>query len=560
MKISKTDALQDSTMDCEPRDSPVGRIPAAVPSDSGLATNEDLRVLLRRRLRFLSLLLALLYGAGILSQIYEGRIAHGFWTWNLIGSFAILSLLTGIVWSRRPLSLAQLRTMELVIVAILVIRIVIRGYIAFWDPVAQRLSAMKGDVGLLRVHFVDVSNYICYFPAIVIVAYGVCIPNTWRRCVLVVAGLWSIAPAIFAIGLIDNDLLGAWREQAGEANAFIWLTVAAVLAVYGSHRIETLRRAEVQARRLGQYVLKKRLAGGGMGEVYLADHVLLRRPSAIKLIRPERAGDSDMLERFEREVQTTATLTHPNTVQIFDYGHTQDGTFYYVMEYLPGLTLEELVEQHGPLPPERVMHFLLQLCGALHEAHAIGLIHRDIKPGNVMICERGGTHDVAKLLDFGLVRAHFADDGDDRLTRQGTVIGTPAFMSPEQAGSGDPVDPRSDIYSLGALAYFLLIGHPVFAGASPVKTLAAHLYETPAPLKNHRNDVPPELEAIIVRCLAKDPADRFANVRSLASALADCSTVKRWTEEAATMWWRCREHLSFPAESDPGSRTELTHR
>jgi serine/threonine-protein kinase len=280
--------------------------------------------------------------------------------------------------------------------------------------------------------------------------------------------------------------------------------------------------------------LKKRIGGGGMGEVYLADHVLLRRPCAIKLIRPERAGDPAMLQRFEREVRATATLTHPNTVQIFDYGRTPEGTFYYVMEYLPGLTLEELVKQQGPLPPARVVHFLRQLCGALAEAHAISLVHRDIKPGNVIVCERGRIRDVAKLLDFGLVQSHFVGDGDDRLTQQGTVIGTPAFLSPEQAGGGDSVDARSDIYSLGALAYFLIAGQPPFSGRSQVKMLAAHLYEPPTPLTSHRPDVPPELEAIILRCLAKNAAERFTDIESLASALRDCATGEGWTEEVAT--------------------------
>ena len=186
-----------------------------------------------------------------------------------------------------------------------------------------------------------------------------------------------------------------------------------------------------------------------MGEVYLAEHVLLRRPCALKLIRPERAGDPKNLRRFEREVQATATLTHPNTVQVYDYGHTDDGTFYYVMEYLPGLTLEELVKRHGPLPPARAIHFLRQVCGALEEAHAVGLIHRDIKPGNVIVCERGGVHDVAKLLDFGLVLSPVSEADGEKLTQDGAIAGTPAYMSPEQAGGQDDVDARSDIYSLG---------------------------------------------------------------------------------------------------------------
>lgn len=544
MKNSKPEESQNLTVDYQADDAAPDRLRLAVPTDSGLATAEDLRALLHRRLRFLCLLLALLYCRTALPILFRSQEQRDellgllLWQWNGIFSLAILAVLTGLLWSRRPLSLGQLRIVELVIVAILAIRIVVRGQIVFWATVPEKKLVVMRERGWLEIHFIDVSNYLCFFPTLVIFAYGICIPNTWRRCVLIVVGLWSIAPAIFLIGLLDKGLVDAWWEVGGGENAFLWLTAAAVLAVYGSHRIETSRRAEAQARRLGQYDLQNRLGGGGMGEVYLAHHVLLRRQCAIKLIRPERAGDPAMFERFEREVQTTATLTHPNTVQIFDYGRTPDGTFYYVMEYLPGLTLEDLVKQAGPLPPERAVHFLLQLCGALHEAHAIGLIHRDIKPGNVMICERGKTHDVAKLLDFGLVQTHLAGDSDDRLTQQGTVLGTPQFMSPEQAGSGDPVDVRSDIYSVGALGYFLLTGRPVFAGASPLKTLAAHLYEAPAPLENYREDMPPELEAIILRCLAKSPADRYPNVESLASALNVCGGIKPWTEEAAAAWWQ----------------------
>jgi serine/threonine-protein kinase len=168
-----------------------------------------------------------------------------------------------------------------------------------------------------------------------------------------------------------------------------------------------------------------------MGAVYLAEHVLLRRPCAIKLIRPDQAGDPKTLLRFEREVRATATLTHPNTVEVFDYGHAEDGTFYYVMEYLPGMNLEDLVEQYGPLPPERAVYLLRQVCQALREAHGIGLIHRDLKPSNIIACERGQVYDVAKLLDFGLVKS-FGLGGDGvKLTQEGTFTGSPAFMSPE---------------------------------------------------------------------------------------------------------------------------------
>jgi eukaryotic-like serine/threonine-protein kinase len=289
----------------------------------------------------------------------------------------------------------------------------------------------------------------------------------------------------------------------------------------------------LQARKLGQYQLLELLGSGGMGEVHLAEHVLLRRPCAVKLIRPEKGGDPDALRRFEREVQTTATLTHPNTVQVFDYGRTADGTFYYVMEYLPGLTLEELVRRHGPLPPVRAVHFLRQVCGSLGEAHALGLTHRDIKPGNVMVCERGGVYDVAKVLDFGLVHIPKEDADGGALTREGTIAGTPAYISPEQAGGEGGIDPRCDLYSVGALAYFLLTGQPPFAGRSAAKMLAAHLYETPAALPA---DVPADLVAVVRRCLAKAPAERWPNAASLESAFAE-TTAPAWTADDARAWW-----------------------
>jgi serine/threonine-protein kinase len=312
----------------------------------------------------------------------------------------------------------------------------------------------------------------------------------------------------------------------------------AILSVYGAYRIESSRQEAAEARRLGQYVLREKIGGGGMGEVYLADHVLLRRPCAIKLIQPDRAGDPAMLQRFEREVRATARLTHPNTVQVFDYGHTPDGTFYYVMEYLPGVTLEELVKRYGPLAPARAVHFLRQLCGALAEAHAIGLIHRDIKPGNGIVCERGGLHDVAKLLDFGLVLAQGVGQDGERLTQDGAIAGTPAYVSPEQASGRDDLDARSDIYSVGCLAYFLLTGQPPFAGRSAVRMLAAHMYEPPAPLTTYQSDVPADLERVVLRCLAKDPGERFASAQDLESALAGCLTAGRWTDEEAAGWWR----------------------
>jgi serine/threonine-protein kinase len=210
-------------------------------------------------------------------------------------------------------------------------------------------------------------------------------------------------------------------------------------------------------------------------------------------------------------VQVTAQLTHPNTVQVYDYGRTADGTFYYAMEYLPGLTLEQLVRQNGAISPERTVHFLKQICGALSEAHKAGLIHRDIKPGNILICERGGRPDVAKLLDFGLVGALNAGEGN--------IVGTPQYMSPEQA-SGRSLDARSDLYSLGAVGYFLLCGEPPFANRTIIELLRAHISEAiPFP---DTVAVPEQLKAIILRCLSKDPAERYPDATSLDQALSNC--------------------------------------
>jgi len=322
-----------------------------------------------------------------------------------------------------------------------------------------------------------------------------------------------------------------------EVSMALLIGIAAVAATWGVRTIGTLRRSAYQARRIGQYRLKRLLGSGGMGEVHLAEHVLLKRPCAIKLIRPEKAGDPQALARFEHEVQATARLTHWNTIEIFDYGRAEDGSFYYVMEYLPGMSLEQLVEMHGPLPPARVIHLLAQACDALSEAHAQKLIHRDIKPANIFAARRGDIYDVAKLLDFGLAKP-LARMEAGSLTQEGTIAGSPLYMSPEQI-TGEAADERSDIYSLGVVAYFLLTGRRPFEDSNPMKVLIAHAHETPRRPAELAPGLPPELDVVVMRCLEKCPDHRFPDVLALRSALLRCDESGGWTREDARAWWEC---------------------
>ncbi len=374
------------------------------------------------------------------------------------------------------------------------------------------------------------------FWLLLIFTYAMFIPNTWRRAALVI-GAMALAPDLLVVGMML-----AYPEVAVAMTAtnfiqhMLTMVVAAVAAVFGTHLINTLRREVFEAKQLGQYRLIAPLGAGGMGEVYLAEHRMLKRPCAIKLIHPEKAGDPNVLARFEREVQLTARLSHWNTVEIYDYGHTEDGTFFYVMEYLPGLSLEDLLERHGPLPAERAIHLLRQTCQGLREAHAIGLIHRDIKPGNIFVAQRGGLHDVAKLLDFGLVKP-VAEMPAARLTLEGSISGTPLFMSPEQArGLGD-LDARSDIYSLGAVAYALVTGSAPFERTNPLDVMIAHARDEVVPPSQRHAGVPADLERVILRCLAKSPEDRFPDTDSLEQALAECAVADRWTQSQAVRWW-----------------------
>jgi serine/threonine-protein kinase len=280
----------------------------------------------------------------------------------------------------------------------------------------------------------------------------------------------------------------------------------------------------------------EKLGEGGMGVVYRAEHEMLRRPTAIKLLPPARAGEEN-LKRFEREVRLTARLTSPYTVSVYDFGRTPEGIFYYVMEYLDGIDLERLVRDSGPLPPGRAVRILRQVSESLAEAHGIGLIHRDIKPANILLCERGGVPDIAKLVDFGLVK-DLSSAGDPRVTREDVLNGTPQYIAPEAIRNPGSADPRGDLYAMGAVAYYLLAGSPVFSGRSPLEIIHHHLQTVPEPPSRRLGKpLPGSLENLVLSCLAKDPDGRPESARALMRALDACDDVEPWDELGAQSWW-----------------------
>ncbi len=322
--------------------------------------------------------------------------------------------------------------------------------------------------------------------------------------------------------------------------SYLLLGVAVVI----SHVVTRLGRQVVKEREMGSYKLGELLGRGGMGEVYRATHRMLARPAAIKLIRPEvlaeRHGDSADLAvtRFRREAEAAANLRSPHTVELYDFGVTEDGTLYFVMELLQGMDLETLVQHEGPLPAKRVIHILRQVCESLEEAHANGLVHRDIKPANIHVGRVGLRQDFVKVLDFGLVKSVGSLSGEDSMaTAAGLTPGTPAYMAPEMA-LGEQVDGRADIYALGCVAYYLLTGRLVFEGPASFQVIAKHIQEAPVPPSQRTElDIDPELDRVVLLCLAKKPADRPQTAGELDRELAEIER-EPWSQEEANRWWR----------------------
>lgn len=394
--------------------------------------------------------------------------------------------------------------------------------------------------------------------ALVLFIYAAFIPSR----AIYPAALGAIALLSFTVVHVANYLtlpeVQTFWSQRGGTMAFrgflIWglveIMILTVVAYLTSRTLYSLRKTAHEAERLGNYLIEKQLGKGGMGQVFLARHALIRRPTAVKVMQAPEGEEASMVARFEREVQLSATLTHPNNITIFDFGHTHDDQFYYAMEFLEGMDLQKLVERHGPMPATRTVFILVQACGALAEAHGREIVHRDIKPSNIFLTQRGGLCDFVKVLDFGLAKQLTADPAV-ALTKTGVIFGTPRYISPE-AVRGATVDARADLYCLGAVAYWMLTARPPFISSSNIEVLLDHLNATPPPpSQGVELPIAQELEDIVMRCLEKRPADRFQSAAELEAALRAIHFDEPWTQEQARESWALHGLATTPpAEPD----------
>jgi serine/threonine-protein kinase len=471
-----------------------------------------------RRLQLASLGLGLTFAAAIvLNNVVE---AVGWYDFsnpglkNVVAGF-VVAVSMAMVWLARSGRLTPARLLR----ASLGFEITV----AFAISMTDHLEPIGAGVPLAAVSWLCV--WIVIFPLVV--------PASPRWALL--AGLASAStwPLAYFVGRALGNPAAASHTLALDC---LENYMAVGLAMFSTIVIRRLQE-------LGSYELVEKLDKGGMGEIWRARHRMLARPVAVKLIRPEILGAKSPVEaatlvgRFQREAEATSALHSSHTVALHDFGVTPEGAFYYVMELLDGLDLETLVRRHGPVPPERAIHFLIQACDSLAEAHAVGLIHRDVKPANMIACHWGLKWDFLKLLDFGLVRAAWSA-GDDHLTSDGVISGTPSYMAPEAALGEQSLDSRVDIYGLGCVAYWLLTGERVFVGRTPMEILLHHVKTLPVPPSERTGiQVPAALEALVLSCLAKDPDERPPSAEWLAARLAECPTASDWTSARGREWW-----------------------
>lgn len=496
----------------------------------------ETQALLQHRLRALTLISAVPSALSTIRWMFiypTGAWATGAYT---LGAAACWFYL------RRPkLPPSALRAVGVGIFAAMLITVGVNSYLSLGAPLRA------GDFGSYRA----VINRLPGIYLLLMLAYAMFIPSRWQQTMKVV--LVMVASAMvpsFALMWTHQEAFAAAGDtvRTGEQISFslLMLFSGGIVAIFGSYIINGYRRAAAEVDDAGMYRLLGKLGEGGMGEVWRAEHRMLARPAAIKIIRPDLLSDPGAADtatkRFAREARATAALQSPHTVQLYDFGATQEGTFFYVMELLRGMDMEDLVKRYGPVRSERAVHLLRQAAASLQEAHDRGLVHRDIKPGNLHVGVFAGRADWVKVLDFGLVKS-FADDraGTGGLTVEGVTTGTPAYFPPEMAAGASAADARSDIYALAAVGYWLVTGQLVFSGNTPLEMVLQHVQQQPVPPSERtENVVPAGLERTILAGLSKNPDDRPQSMREFAKML-DEAEAGDWSTEQATEWWRLHE-------------------
>jgi len=461
--------------------------------------------------------------------------------WASYAVTALAGAMTAWLYLDGELPIGQLRLIELALFA----AVGVESAVVANDRILA--AAATGDPGLV----LSALGMTLLTFTVIMGAYALFIPNYWPRASLILVPLALATPLIWIVVTARNPEVGTLAAPVMDLRAVSDLMLLGLMAVamciMGTMLITRYRSMAFEARSDALYDLRRQIGKGGMGEVWLAEHKTLARPAAIKIVRPDlladgdRAAGTNVVKRFAREAQATAALRSPHTVEIYDFGVTDEGTFYYVMEYLEGLDLGTLVKRHGPLPTARAVYLLRQACASLEDAHNHALVHRDIKPANIFACRLGTEYDFAKVLDFGLVKDQRPTE-NTQLTVDGLTTGTPAYMAPEMALQDGRLGPATDIYALGCVAYWLFTGKLVFDEPTPVAMIVNHVKTVPeAPSTRTELPIPPAIDEIVLRCLEKEPADRYPSMRALSAALAAVELDNVWDSDHAEDWWQIHQ-------------------
>ncbi|MDH5549004.1 MAG: serine/threonine protein kinase [Gemmatimonadota bacterium] len=511
---------------------------------SGATLPDDLVIRSAKRLRALALVYAFVFFMSSFSQaVFFADLSEfeSFHDWGPSAISILVALVVAWVTTRPQLTTRMLMTVGLTFAVVGSFGIAMAQYWGVYEGLTYQMDHL--EIAGLSWVAPWVMLFSIVIPAkpgkalIATVASVSAVPITMALTMKYGGTTIALAPEMFVVGLIFPYLL------------IILMTHVGARAIY------RLGTDVARAREMGSYRLVERLGQGGMGEVWRAKHRMLARPAAIKLVRPEvleGGGEHHdiALKRFTQEAQATASMRSPHTIELYDFGVSAEGTFYYVMELLDGFDLETLVEKFGPIPAERAVHLIRQVCHSLAEAHEHGLIHRDIKPANIYVCRYGRDLDFVKVLDFGLVKHRRERENDLKLTAPDVVSGTPGYISPEQVAGDQPIDGRTDIYCLGCVAYWLLTGHLVFQGSTAMRTMVMHLNEEPVPPSQRTElEIPAVLEQIIMQCLEKDPAHRAQTADELSRALVACETLPEWDREREAQWWETHQPAPVVAPS-----------